>query len=207
MRAARSHARTAPGTASGSGSPSRALVQTRASRSRVRIVARDANPDPNPTRASSDGDAMPTTIDWSVVDFDADVGHAHWTRERRRETGARVRRALEAAAETRRAGRMATYDESGDEEESMERMSVEFAAEALIASGTYDADARAGLRTRATRAGESWRTFAEAEDGAAERMRRAAALDDGSESESEERAEGEWSWTRAVKIGLSLIHI
>jgi hypothetical protein len=123
----------------------------------VRIVARDANSDPNPSRVSSDGDAMPTTIDWSVVDFDADVGRAHWTRERRRETGARVRRALEAAAETRRAGRMATYDESGDEEESMERMSVEFAAEALIASGTYDADARAGLRTRATRAGESRR--------------------------------------------------
>ena len=87
MRAARVRARTAPGTASGSGSPSRALGRARASRSRVRIVAFDANPDPNPTRVSSDGDAMPTTIDWSVVDFDADVGHAHWTRERRRETG------------------------------------------------------------------------------------------------------------------------
>ena len=201
MRVSSVRARTAPGTASGSGSPSRFVGRSSASRSRVRIVARDANPDPNPTRVSTPGDAMPPTIDWSVVDFDADVGHAHWTRARRRETGARVRRALEAAAETRRAGRMATYDESGDEEESMERMSVEFAAEALIASGTYDADARAGLRTRATRAGESWRTFAEAEDGAAERMRRAAALDDGSESESEERAEGAWSWTRAVKIG------
>ena len=141
------------------------------------------------------------TIDWSAVDFDAAFGEAHWTATRREETGARIRRALEDAVEKRRAERMATYDESGDEEESMERMRASFAAEALIASGTYDADARAGLRRWTREAGASWRRFAEAEDGAAERMRRAAAEDDGSESESEERDEGGWSWTRAAKIG------
>ena len=141
------------------------------------------------------------TIDWSAVDFDAAFGEAHWTATRREETGARIRRALEDAVEKRRAERMATYDESGDEEESMERMGASFAAEALIASGTYDADARAGLRRWTREAGASWRRFAEAEDGAAERMRRAAAEDDGSESESEERDEGGWSWTRAAKIG------
>ena len=62
------------------------------------------------------------TIDWSAVDFDAAFGEAHWTATRREETGARIRRALEDAVEKRRAERMATYDESGDEEESMERM-------------------------------------------------------------------------------------
>lgn len=167
----------------------------------VWIVVCDVNFDLNLMCVLSDGDVMLMMIDWFVVDFDVDVGCVYWMCEWWWEMGVCVWRVFEAAAETRRAGRMATYDEFGDEEESMECMSVEFVVEVLIVSGMYDVDVRVGLRMWVMCVGESWRTFAEAEDGAAERMRRVVVLDDGSELESEEWVEGEWLWMWVVKIG------
>lgn len=168
-------------------------------------------------------DSMSTTtrLDWSRVDFTRDFSAgAHWNADRVARVGATIRAcAVEATKKT------TDGDDNHDEALlCMRKLNADDVVRALVASGTYDADVRAGLRAWIRRRNDDidrtgdgvkigWRALAECEDAAAERLRVSAP--DGEAANSEDAAADDdanagassssssWSWTRMAQVGVA----
>lgn len=157
-----------------------------------------------------------TRLDWSRVDFTRDFSAgAHWDGDRVQRVGATIRAcAIEATKKTTTTG-----DDDGHDDEAlrMRTLNAKDVVDALVASGRYDADVRAGLRAWIRRRNDAidgthdgvkigWRALAECEDARAERLR--ASAPDGEANDDDDANAGaaassssSWSWTRMAKVG------
>ena len=166
-------------------------------------------------------DSMSTTtrLDWSRVDFTRDFSAgAHWDEDRTQRVGATIRAcAIETTKKT-------TDDDHHDDDAlRMSTLNAKDVVDALVASGMYDADVRAGLRAWIRRRNDAvdgthdgvkieWRALAECEDACAERLRASApdgeakaksddANDDDANGGAAASSSSSWSWTRMAKVG------
>ena len=151
-------------------------------------------------------------LDWSGVDFARDFSAgAHWDATRVERVGATIRACAVEATKTTSGD---AADDGGRDADALRRLDANEIVRALVASGAYDADVRAGLRAWIRRRNEGndgvkigWHAFAECEDAAAERLR-VSAPDGEAASGGEEAVEDDangasssWSWTRMAKVG------